>query len=172
MYQRSTLSTTVTAQTCYLRIKVQINAIASRELIRMTCFSNIHFTPRKCRSRHNAVCNECSTLSLSIGQSSPTYLFVITHGLWLTQNDFIAHLLTEDLNVLTYLAVVEVINRTTTIISEVYIFLRQLHGITQTRQIGSRLVRVYRTLQLDRAIRINGPNLIGSKLEIIYTERL
>ena len=56
--------------------------------------------------------------------SFPTDFFVVTHRLRLTQNDFIAHLLTENFNVLTYLAVVEVIDRTTAIISEVYIFLR------------------------------------------------
>ena len=138
----------------------------------MRRFGNAHFAPRKSRSRHDAIGNESSTLSLGISQGSPTHFFVITHRLRTAMDDFIAHLLAEDFDVLTHLAVVEVVYRTTSIVCEVDIILRQFHSVAQTCQIGCRLVGAYRTLQLNGAVRIDGPNLVGSKLEVVFTERL
>ena len=169
--QRSTLTTAVTTQTGYLCIEMQIYLLAFRKLVRMSGFGNVHFTPWKCRCRHYAIGYESSATACSSSQSSPTYFFVVTHRLRLAQYDFIAHLLTEDFNVLTHLTVVEVICRTTAIVSKVYIFLRQYHGITQASQVCCRLVGRNRALEFYRTIGINGPYLIGSELEVIFTER-
>ena len=73
---------------------------------------------------------------------------------------------------LSRLAVAVVVHRAAAVVGKAVQFLRQLHGITDARELYLRVVGGDVTLQLDTTIGIDGVDLIRGEFEIIGAERL
>ena len=166
--KRATLTAAITTQTGNCTIQMQISITCFRQLIWMRSQDQIKSRILKCRHRQAIGSYKDCPLSCLIRQCTPTYIFMITHILRLRE----IHKLTRyRIRMLLYelatLTVGIVINRSTTIISKVSIFLRNFHHIAKTWQSQAGTSRSNTGLQFDRTVRINRPHLIGNKLKVI-----
>ena len=135
--QGTALSTTVAAQTGYLAIQMQISSVCFGQFVGMGCQCHLQGTPRQCGCAHAlfVIGHKEYTIALLGCQSTPAYVFAVTHALRLGKIDeLVLYGTLVQRNERTCLAVGIVVVGTASVIGVLVILQRQLHGITQTRQ--------------------------------------
>ena len=171
--ERTALSTAVAAESRDFRVEVEMCGGRRRQLVRMCGTHQLKCAPRQRRGAHLTVGHEGHAVALRIGERTPAHIFAVAHRLGLGQHDI---LLTHEAFVrfdeLSRFAVAVVVHRAAAVVGKAVQFLRQLHGITDARELYARLVRGDVALQLDTAVGIDGVDLIGGEFEIIGAERL
>ena len=171
--ERTALSTAVAAESRHFRVEVEMRGGGCGQLVGMRRAHQFKCAPRQRRGAHQAVGHEGSAVALGVGECAPAHIFAVAHRLGLGQHDI---LFTHEAVVLFYelsrFAVAVVVHRAAAVVGKVVQFLRQLHGVTDARELYARLVRGDVALELDTAVGIDGVDLIGGEFEIIGAERL
>ena len=169
--ERSALSATVAAQTCYLRVEMKVCAARLGQLVGMGSKEQFFLRPRQCTGAHLAVCHEANTVAFHIRYGTPAHVFAVALCLWFGQHDtHLAHGAAVLLDERTSEAVIIVILRTATIVGEAVVFRRQFKGIAYAGQHHVALVRRYGAAEFDRAVGIDGIDFVRHKLEVVGTK--
>ena len=131
LFQWPALSATVTAQPCHSRIQVQVSISGHRQLIRMRSQNQIKCRVLKSRCRQTVGSHKHNTVTSRIGQSTPAYILVVTHILRFREIHKLAcHRILMLFDKLSALTIGIVVDRTTSVISEAGILLRDFHHIS------------------------------------------
>ena len=131
LFQRSALSATVTTQPGHSRIQMQIRIPCNRQLVGMRSQNQIQCRILKSRYRQTVGSHKHSTLAVRIGQGTPAYILVVAHILRFREiHKLASHRIPMLFDKLSALAVSIVIDRATSVISEVCILLRDFHYIS------------------------------------------
>ena len=141
--------------------------------MRMCRTHQLKCAPRQRRGAHLTVGHEGHAVALGVGERTPAHIFAVAHRLGLGQHDvLLTHETFVRFDELSRLAVAVVVHRAAAVVGKAVQFLRQLHGITDARELYLRVVGGDVTLQLDTTIGIDGVDLIRGEFEIIGAERL
>ena len=169
--ERSALSATVAAETRHLSIEVEVDILARGQLIGVSSAGEFHLAPGQCAGRHQAVGDEGGTAACGRGECAPAHLFAVAHSLGFGQHDFVlAHGLLIEFDEGARLAVVVVVDRSTAVVVEVFESLGQFHRVAEAAQVGRGLVASDGALEFNASIGIDGPYLVGRKLEVVGSE--
>ena len=141
--------------------------------MRMCRTHQLKCAPRQRRGAHLTVGHEGHAVALGVGERTPAHIFAVAHRLGLGQHDvLLTHEAFVRFDELSRLAVAVVVHRAAAVVGKAVQFLRQLHGITDARELYLRVVGGNVALQLDTTVGIDGVDLIRGEFEIIGAERL
>ena len=172
-FKRTALSTAGTSQSGYFSVEVEINSVALYKLIGVGRYGKLLLAPRKCRGRHYAIGNERCSVSIVVGEGAPANFFTVTHGLRLRKHDVLfAHDAFMTLYELSGLTVGIVIYRSASVVFKVLQCCRQFHYISYARQYHVCLVGRDSALKFYASVRIDGVNLCGEELEVVFAQLL
>ena len=169
--QRTTLTTRVTAQTCYHSIDGQVVDVALGQLVGMGSHGHVHSVVVQGRNGIRLLVHYEDTLALGIAERGPASLLVVAHLHGLGP---VGELLGNGRRVLLYelagLAVVVVVDRTTAIVCKAVVLCRNANLVTQTCQYYGGVIGCDGCLKFNRTVGIDCPDLVGGELEVVGTE--